>query len=271
MIEGNDNFHKFMVYVPDGALQRFVRYYWILRSREELSALTFPVGYPQLIFHCKNTLYIPELQSYQPRFAISGQVNFPATLQSTDDTEMIVVVFKPQAATLFDIPLSAFYNSEIDGYDLGDSGMSVLADRVFDAESAEDGLGIIERWLISRLNEKRIYDFNRIGASLNILFSDCKTTVRDMAEASCLGQRQFERVFFNVIGMKPKEYSRIARFQRSLWIMQNGNSDYIDIAFKSGYSDQSHFIRECREYSGLTPSELIATQPIYSDLFSSPA
>lgn len=262
---------EFTLFLPCYALSSFVRYYWILRSREELSTLTFPVGYPQLVFHRKNALYIPELQAYQTRFAISGQVNFPATLQSTDDTEMIVVVFKPQAATLFDIPVSAFYNFEIDGYDLGDSGLNDLADRVFDAGSAEDGIGIIERWLISRLDEKRIYDFNRIGASLNMLFSDCKTSVRDMADAACLGKRQFERVFFNAVGMKPKEYSRIVRFQRSLWLIQNCNRDYIDIAFKSGYSDQSHFIRECREYSGLTPSELIARQPIYSDLFSSPA
>lgn len=266
-----DTRSEFTIFLPCYALNSFVRYYWILRSREELNTLTFPIGYSQLIFHRKNTLYIPELQAYQPRFAISGQVNFPATLQSTDDTEMIVVVFKPQAATLFDIPVSAFYNFEIDGYDLGDSGLNDLADRVFDADSAEDGMSTIERWLISRLNEKHIYDFNRIGASLNILFSDCKTTVRDMSEASCLGKRQFERVFFNAVGMKPKEYSRIVRFQRSLWLIQNCNRDYIDIAFKSGYSDQSHFIRECLEYSGLTPCELIAKHPIYSDLFSSPA
>lgn len=235
-----------------------------------MSALTFPVGCPQLIFHRGNTLYIPELQAYQPQFAVSGQVNFPATLQSTDDTEMIVVVFKPHAAMLFDIPVSAFYNSEIDGYGLGDSCLNDLARRVLDADSAEDGIDTIERWLVLRLNERRTYDFKRIGASLDMLFADCRTTVRDMAEAACLGKRQFERVFFNSVGMMPKEYARIARFQKSLWLMQLGKRDYMDIAFNSGYSDQSHFIRECREYSGLTPSGLIAARRIYSDLFSSP-
>lgn len=258
------------IFRPCKLLDAYLRYYWILRSREELNALTFPIGCTQLIFHRKNTLYIPELRVHQPQFAISGQVNFPATLQSTDDTEMIVVVFKPHAATIFDIPISAFYNHEIDGFDLGDSGLNTLAYRVFDATCAEDGIRIIEQWLISRLNEKNIFDFSRIGASLSILFSGCKTTVSDMANAACLGKRQFQRVFFNSIGMKPKEYARIARFQKSLWFMQNGNRDYIDIALSSGYSDQSHFIRECREYSGLAPIELIALQPIYSDLFSSP-
>lgn len=259
-----------LIFRPCRSLDAYIRYYWILRSREELSTLTFTVGCPQLIFHRNRSLYISELRTHQPQFAISGQVNFPATLQSTDDTEMIVVVLKPHAATLFDIPISAFYNHEIDGFDLGYSDLNDLARRVFDAECAEDGIRIIEQWLISRLNEKRIYDFTRIGVSLSMLFSDCKTTVRDMAYATCLGKRQFERVFFNSVGMKPKEYARIVRFQKSLWFMQTGNHDYMDIAFNSGYSDQSHFIRECREYSGLTPSKLIVTQPIYSDLFSSP-
>lgn len=270
MIEKRIDSGSFRIYTPCVGLKRFVRYYWILRSHEQLSALTFPVGCPLLIFHRGNTLYIPELQAYQPQFALSGQVNFPATLQSTNDTEMIVVVFKPHAATLFDIPVSAFYNSEIDGHSLGDSYLNDLAYRVFDADSAEEGIDIIERWLVSRLNEKCIYDFSRVGASLDMLFSDCRTTVKDMADVACLGKRQFERVFFNAIGMNPKEYSRIARFQKSLWLMQNANRNYIDIAFNSGYSDQSHFIRECREYSGLTPSELITSQQIHSDLFSYP-
>lgn len=265
-----DTRKEFALFLPCLGLRTFVRHYWIFRYDRPSTALTFPVGCPQLIFHRGNTLYIPELQTYQPQMAISGQVNFPATLQSTDDTEMIVVVFKPHAATLFDIPVSAFYNSEIDGYGLGDSSLNDLARRVFDSDRAEDGIAIIEHWLISRLNENRIYDFNRIKASLNMLFSDCKATVRDMADGACLGKRQFERVFFNAVGMNPKEYSRITRFQKSLWFMQNGNRDYMDIAFGSGYSDQSHFIRECREYSGLTPLELITSQQIHSDLFYSP-
>lgn len=270
MVKKDDTFNKFRFYTPGARLQKFIRYYGMLNTRDELSTLTFPVGCPQLIFHRKNTLYMPELQAFQPHFAISGQVNFPATLQSTGDTDMIVVVFKPHAATLFDIPVSAFYNHEIDGFDLEDSSLNTLARRVVDAYGTENAIRIIERWLISRFNERRIYDYTRIGASLNMLFSDCKSTVRDMAYTACLGKRQFERVFVNTVGMNPKEYSRITRFQKSLWLIQNGNRDYIDIAFTSGYSDQSHFIRECREYSGLTPSELIAMQPIHSDLFSSP-
>lgn len=70
--------------------------------------------------------------------------------------------------------------------------------------------------------------------------------------------------------MNPKEYGRIARFQRALRMMQLGASDYADIAYANGYSDQSHFIREFRHFSGMTPKRLVEYQLPYSDLYTNP-
>lgn len=78
---------------PD--LRKFVRYYWVLKSREQFSALTFPIGCPQIIFHRRSPLFIPELSVSQDKFTISGQVKFPAHIASSGDTEMIVAVFYP--------------------------------------------------------------------------------------------------------------------------------------------------------------------------------
>lgn len=58
----------------------------------------------------------------------------------------------------------------------------------------------------------------------------------------------------------------MARFQKSLWFMQNGNRDFAGIAYSCGYADQSHFIRECRRLSSATPAELLKAQQVYSDL-----
>lgn len=257
--------------LPSVWLQPYVRYYWILKSNDELDTLTFPIGCPQLIFHRRTRFYIPELRAEQARFSISGQVNFPARIQSSGDVETIVVVFHPQAiGTIFNIPVSSFYNQEIDGYSLGDKRLNILADDVLDADDSTEAFKMIEEWLLSRLEESAIYNFNRVDAALNQLFFDHSISVESMAQLACLSRKQFERVFFNAVGMKPKEYSCVARFQKSLWFMQNGNCDFADIAYSCGYADQSHFIRECRCYSGVTPAELLKTQPVYSDLFASP-
>lgn len=258
-------------YRPSKSLQPFIRYYWILNTSEDLDTLTFPIGCPQLIFHRRARFYIPELQSDQARFSISGQVNFPARVQSTGNVETIVVVFYPHAiGTVFNIPLSSFYNEEIDGYSLGDKTLNALADDVLNAEDSTEAIKMIEKCLWSRLAESEIYNFKRVGVSLTQLFSDKSISVESMAQIACLSRKQFDRVFFKAVGMKPKEYSSVVRFQKSLWLMQNGNRDFADIAYSCGYADQSHFIRECRRYSGTTPVELLKTQPVYSDLFASP-
>lgn len=258
-------------YRPSVRLQPFIRYYWVLNTNERLDTLTFPIGCPQLIFHRRARFYIPELEAEQARFSISGQVNFPARIQSSGDVETIVVVFHPHAiGTLFNIPVSSFYNEEIDGYSIGDKRLNILADNVLNADDSEEAVKMIEKWLLSRLDEAAIYGFNRVGAALKQLFLDNSINVDGMAQLACLSRKQFERVFFNAVGMKPKEYSNVVRFQKTLWLMQNGNRDFADIAYSCGYSDQSHFIRECRRYSGTTPAELLKTQPVYSDLFASP-
>lgn len=261
----------FTFYSPSKYLQSFIRYYWVLNTNESIDSLTFPIGCPQLIFHRRTRFYIPELKTEQARFSISGQVNFPARVQSSGDVETIVVVFYPHAiGTMFNIPVSSFYNQEIDGYSLGDKRLNSLADDVLNADDSTEAIKMIEEWLLSRLEKSAIYNFNRVGTSLQQLFFDNSISVEDMAQLACLSRKQFERVFFNAVGMKPKEYSNVARFQKSLWLMQNGNHDFAEIAYSCGYADQSHFIRECRRYSGATPTELVKIQPIYSDLFASP-
>lgn len=258
-------------YRPSVRLKPFIRHYWALNTNERLDTLTFPIGCPQLIFHRRARFYIPELEAEQARFSISGQVNFPARIQSSGDVETIVVVFHPHAiGTLFNIPVSSFYNEEIDGYSLGDKRLNILADDVLNAEDSNEAIKLIEKWLLLRLAESGIYNFKRVGASLQQLFIDNSINIDGMAQLACLSRKQFERVFFNAVGMKPKEYSSVARFQKSLWLMQNGNRDFAGIAYSCGYADQSHFIRECRRYSGTTPTELLKIQPVYSDLFASP-
>lgn len=258
-------------YLPSEQLRPFIRYYWVLKTNENLDTLTYPIGCPQLIFHRLNRFYITELDAHQARFSISGQTNFPARIQSSGEVDTIVVVFYPHAiSSMFNIPVSTFYNLEIDGYALGDRSLNILADDILINDNAESAIKTIEKFLLSRLDESGVYNFNRVDASLRHLFINNAISVENMAQNACLSKKQFERVFFNSVGMNPKEYSKVARFQKSLWLMQKGSRNFAGIAYSCGYSDQSHFIRECRSYSGLTPSELLKTQSVYSDLFSSP-
>lgn len=263
---------NFQFYLPCRLLRPFVKYYWVLQTDVMANVLTFPIGCPMIIFHKRSPLFIPELNVRQEPFTISGQVNFPSHLQPYGNLEMIVVVFHPQALTfLIGTPLSEIHNQEICGYDLADRNLHRLADSVFDTPDTTGCIHLIESWLTSRLpSESQSLNLHRIGYSIERLCSDTSIRVSAMAEAACLSKKQFERIFLSTIGMKPKEYSRIVRFQKALWHLQHGNRDFCGIANDCGYSDQSHLIRDFKTYSGLTPETLLRTQKPYSELFTCP-
>jgi AraC-like DNA-binding protein len=80
-----------------------------------------------------------------------------------------------------------------------------------------------------------------------------------VAAESGLSRRRFIEVFVEEIGFTPKLYLRLQRFNRILHRVYGAPAvDWAEIAYLHGYSDQPHFNREFREFSGLTPSQYLA-------------
>ncbi len=246
-----------------------MRYYWMLESEEPFSVLTFPIGCPQIIFHRKSPLYIPELKSFQNTFTISGQVNFPAYIQSDGNLDMIVAVFYPHTVGMFiGTPPSAFYNQEISGYDIENRQLNDIAARIFDCKSGGELIGILERWLLTKISPN--LNMLRIDCSIGELMRTPSVSVNTLAVKACLSRKQYERVFREQVGMNPKEYARVVRFQKAMRMLQIGSRDYACIAYHCGYADQSHLIRDFKVMSGHTPKSLPDYCAPYSDLFTCP-
>lgn len=71
-----------------------------------------------------------------------------------------------------------------------------------------------------------------------------------------LSSRRFIEVFSSHVGLSPKSYYRLRRFQKVLRAIHEGKqSNWADIACEGGWYDQAHMIRDFKEFSGLTPSE----------------
>ena len=254
---------------PREELRKYVRYYWVLKSDEPFSVLTFPIGCPQLIFHRKTPLYIPELTAYQDHFTISGQVNLPAHLKSDGNLEMIVAVFYPHTISLFiDTPPSAFYNKEISGYDIENHRLDEIASRIFNSNNSFDSIQILEEWLMTKLRSS--LNIERIGHTLGKLLFNPSTAITDLADTACLSKKQYERIVREYIGMNPKEFARVVRFQKAMRMLQCGERNYAAIGAECGYSDQSHLIREFKSMTGHTPKSLLSICQPYSDLFTNP-
>ena len=81
--------------------------------------------------------------------------------------------------------------------------------------------------------------------------------VADLANAAGVSRQHLTRVFREVIGVSPKRYCRLARFQAGLVHAGAGaGGKWAQVAADLGYADQSHMIAEFKELSGLTPEAL---------------
>ena len=267
----------FDFYRPCKLLQPYVRYYWVFKSSQFLNTLTFPIGCPQIIFHKRVPLYIPELDITQDKLTISGQVNFSSHLYADGNTEMIVVVFHPHTMNaLLNVPTSLFYDQEVSGYDIENKSLNELATRIFDCENNSICISYIEKWLLSQIADNlsnAAYKIGRIDAAIRQIYITPQISVTELSSIACLSKKQFERLFHSFVGINPKEYARIVRFQKALAQMQHQADKELNqaqIAYTSGYADQSHFIREFKRFCGYTPMSLLKVSNPYSDLFTTP-
>ena len=258
---------EFDFYRPCKLLQPYVRYYWVFKSNQFLNTLTFPIGCSQIIFHKQAPLYIPELNVTQDKLTVSGQVNFSSHLYADGNIEMIVVVFHPHAMSMFlNIPTSLFENKSL----------NELATRIFDCENNSICISYIEKWLLSQIADNladTTYRIKRIDAAIQRIYITPQISVNELSSIACLSKKQFERLFHSFVGINPKEYTRIVRFQKALAQMQHQAGKEINqaqIAYASGYADQSHFIREFKKFCGYTPVSLLKVSNPYSDLFTNP-
>ncbi len=251
-----------------------------------MNVLTFPIGCTQIIFHKQTPLYIPELNAMQDRLTVSGQVNFASHLCSDGNTEMIAVVFHPYAMSAFlNVPSSLFYNREVSGESLGDKTLHELAEKMAGCEDDALCVGLVEQWLLSQITANLFdagrkkqgffteHNLKRVAATIERIYAVPQTTVTELSSIACLSRKQYERLFAALVGMNPKEYAQIVRFQKALKLMQD-SADWVgqaEIAYSCGYADQSHFVREFRRFGGHTPRSIWEECCPYSDLFTHPA
>jgi AraC-like DNA-binding protein len=92
------------------------------------------------------------------------------------------------------------------------------------------------------------------GLAASVLRRSGRITVEDMARSAGVSRQHLARAFRQRIGVGPKLYSRLSRFQSVLAL--TGARDWAVAAVDLGFADQSHMIAECRRFGGLTPQSI---------------
>ncbi|MCC8155373.1 MAG: helix-turn-helix domain-containing protein [Tannerellaceae bacterium] len=135
--------------------------------------------------------------------------------------------------------------------------------------SRDHRLTLLETYFIKALAENRLFNIQRLIPSIDLLKKETETTLSSMAEISCLSPKQYKRIFQEYIGVNPKEFIRIQRFQRALYLLHTQSYHQLQhVAFDCGYYDLSHMNKEFKIFSGYTPGEYLNHCKPYSDYFS---
>jgi AraC-like DNA-binding protein len=170
---------------------------------------------------------------------------------------VIGVHFKPGGALPFlGLPPGTLADRHVDLETLWRAGARELRERLCAARTAPDRFRILEEALLARL--RRPFEQHPAVPIAAHRLSEPGGSVGEVAAHVGLSRRRFIEVFTAQIGMTPKVFSRVRRFQRALALpRQDSGPGWSQVALACGYYDQSHMIRDFIAFSGFSPAELV--------------
>jgi AraC-like DNA-binding protein len=255
---------EYRVIPPCAAARRFVRTYWMLEDRAPAAQVqrVVPDGRAELIFNLAEPYetQVSGAQSdgpwvKQPQAFLFGQIAGPLLLRPAGPVRMIGISFHPHTAgKLLRVAMPELNGRSFALDDLAPQLRRRLEELPEAPTDADRGAAL-----------------DRIVLALAARAGECdallEAAVRELSGASTvagfahrvgISPRQLERRFRAAVGISPKLFARMQRFQRVFPTLESGDSGWAETAFQCGYYDQAHLIREFREFAGKPPAALLA-------------
>ncbi|CDZ76575.1 HTH-type transcriptional repressor of iron proteins A [Legionella massiliensis] len=139
---------------------------------------------------------------------------------------------------------------------INEEKMNRLEEKIASADSLSSMINSIQAFFIELYEANSNYEAERriTRLSQELSLNPDKSTIEEIARHYGYSKRSLERHFLSTIGLSPKKFMRSARFQLVLSKLEAGAS-WSTIANDLNYYDQAHYIKEFREFSGLTPQQ----------------
>jgi len=251
------------IFEPNFELTEFIKRYWTLDGEKENTPIKntiVPDGTMKLIFHYGET-YKHHSQSGEitilPKCFLIGQLTKPYVIEPIGITGSFVVQFKPNGFLPFTtIPIKEMENTAIPLDKLFGENGKKLSEQILNANSTSERIQIIEIFLLGELSNKRTFD-SIVKSTVETIFNaNGKFSVNEFSKSKNINRRQLSRKFSSTIGLSPKQLAKTIRIQTTLKALLNEEHTRLtDLAYENEYFDQAHFIKDFKEFTGLTPKE----------------
>ena len=258
--------HAIRLIRPAPQLREYVRYYAERRVRvhdavvvhsapaRAASVLEFIFGDPIRVLVLEKSLEVPS-----PRAVVVGmQTCCNVQLQLQGTLECFVILFQPTGLhRLFSIPMQELTDRNYEAHSVLGPIVSRLEQHLGECTTFEERVRIADEFLSRRALYVGGLDGISAAAS-QILLGGGSTPIASLAGSVGLGVRQFERNFLQHVGMRPKLFARIARFEAALDGKARSNTkSWTDVAHEFGYYDQMHMVHDFSEFTGGTPTNTL--------------
>ena len=182
------------------------------------------------------------------------------------------ICFRPNGFnTIFGLPLHAITDHIIAAEDILDLTFKELYEQLCEAKDLA-AMGILaDAYLVATLKERKSVDLkNGITWISNLIIKNPGLlNVTQLAYSANMCVRNFERHFSDQVGMSPKLFCSVVRFNHALDLkLRSPGKDWTSIAFECGYFDQMHLIKDFKRFSGNAPSVFVKQTPLSEQQYS---
>jgi AraC-like DNA-binding protein len=244
---------RYELFRPDQQFREIVQCFWSLESVENE---VMPEEYYLMADNCAEIVFQFNggFQSYSKQ---SARIRFQHAIHNKFLVEKElgffgVRLYPGAVQKMLGFPASEVANSVFDLADLFKQQGSDLADQVYHAKNSAARIAMVSGFLLKNTLGKKIDPIDHFVGQ--IMDQAGQSDIARLQVQSGLSVKQFERRFKAVAGFSPKYFARVARFQSAKQkYCSSGINTLTQLAYACNYFDQSHFIREFKEFSGVQP------------------
>jgi AraC-like DNA-binding protein len=264
-------------YRPCAALADFVKCFWIMEATHnpfQGKEALIPDGCIELIFNLGTPYRRYDSDNNAALLKHShlvGERDRYFLIEQTRAVHLIAARFKPGGLHPFvRFPIAEVTNQTIDLDLIFGSRIKELEAKLFETRNHQRKIDLLQQALLQQLKEPVSHAMTNAALKL-IRQHHGNISVDALTRDLGVNYKYLERHFLQIVGLTPKMFARIARFQ---YVMQTlrytAFHAWPSLALDCGYYDQAHFIKEFKAFTGATPSEFIARQNQIAEMLTAP-
>lgn len=240
-----------VTYIPQAPLSTFISGMWLYDEYQPTHTheRAIPSGEASLVINFA-----------QRGATFCGAHSVPFTFAIGEMASHIGIAFKAGGAFPFlPLPADVLPNEIVSLETLWGSAAFCLRDQLLEAPTPQAKFALLEQALLARLSDPDAIH-PAVKYAVNVLphFTGPQP-VTAVADQVGLCMRRFNQIFAAQVGLSPKRFHRVQRFQQVLKQVHGQSAvDWADVACTYGYFDQSHLIHEFQELTGLSPNDYLA-------------